>query len=128
MEKGMVSDICSVATTAFAGMFAGGAVGSTVFTMPALMKIEDTAAMRVGWKYHILCGSKYMPKLAMASIVTGSAVSYLDDTDNRWYWLAGAGAMLSVIPFTIFVMLPDMNKLLKDDVIEQRGNRMAYHI
>ncbi|XP_060079742.1 uncharacterized protein LOC132559149 [Ylistrum balloti] len=121
MEKGMVGDICAVTSTVFAGMFAGGALGSNVFTMPALMKIKDTSAMRTGWKHHFLDGSRYMPRLALASIVAGSIACYLDDTDNKYYWLAGAGTMFSLIPYTMFVIIPDVNILLKDDVIEQRG-------
>ncbi|OWF39515.1 hypothetical protein KP79_PYT11119 [Mizuhopecten yessoensis] len=121
MEKEMVGEICKVSATAFCGLFAGSALGSNYTTMPALMKIEDTSALRVGWKHHFLLGAKMMPCLALGSMLSGGVACYLDNTDAKYYWLAGAGCMAFILPYTKAVMLSDIHKLLKDDVIEERG-------
>ncbi|XP_060079759.1 uncharacterized protein LOC132559163 [Ylistrum balloti] len=121
MERAMVGDICKVAATTFAGLFAGSALGSNFTTMPALMKIEDTSALRVGWKHHFLLGATYMPCLALGGMVSGGVACYLDNTDSKYYWLAGAGCLGIILPYTKVVMLSDIYKLLKDDVIDVRG-------
>ncbi|XP_033745097.1 uncharacterized protein LOC117330746 [Pecten maximus] len=121
MEKEMAGEICKVAATVFAGLFAGSALGSNYTTIPALMKIEDTAALRVGWKHHFLLGAKYMPGLALGSAITGGVASYLDNTDTKYYWLTGVGCLAFNFPYTSIVMISDIRKLLKDDVIETRG-------
>lgn len=55
-------------------------------------------------------------------MVAGSAAYYHDNTATKNLWLAGVGSMVLIFPWTKFVMLPDIKRLLKDNVIEERGN------
>ena len=60
--------------------------------------------------------------MAGFAAVSGCAVYYLDkDSDNRMLWLIGSGTLMCAIPWTLLVMLPDIKKLLKEDVIEIAG-------
>ena len=51
----------------------------------------------------------------------GGAAFYLDESPNRNLWAIGAGVMLTSIPYTYAVMIKDINELLEDDVIDNKG-------
>ncbi|XP_060079763.1 uncharacterized protein LOC132559166 [Ylistrum balloti] len=121
MEKAAIGLICKVTATTSAGLFAGSALGSNFTAMPAMMKIEDTASLRVGWKHHFLLGKAYMGRCAQLSFLAGCSACYLDNTETKYYWLAGAASMFFIFPYTALVMFSDIQKLLKDDVISTRG-------
>lgn len=51
-----------------------------------------------------------------------AAVYYLDtESSSRKLWLLGSGVFITIWPYTALVMLPDIYKNLKDDVLETRG-------
>ena len=57
----------------------------------------------------------------MATVVSGTAVYLLDESDNRNLWMIGSGLMASIFPWTMIVMMPDINRLLKDNVVREQG-------
>ncbi|KAJ8314069.1 hypothetical protein KUTeg_008630, partial [Tegillarca granosa] len=68
------------------------------------------------------CSYEYtMSGMGTLSIITGSLAYIYDDSEYRMLWAIGAGAVSTIWPWTMLVMLPDIKKLLKDDVIQERG-------
>ena len=66
--------------------------------------------------------------MAMVGCSAGGLVYYLDkDSDNRVLWLIGSGLIISVWPWTLLAMMPDIKKLSKDDVIETAGT-LKFHM
>jgi len=57
----------------------------------------------------------------MATVASGAAVYLLDESDNRNLWILGSGLMASIFPWTMIVMMPDIKRLLEDNVVRERG-------
>lgn len=58
----------------------------------------------------------------MTSAATSIVVGINEPSQYRWLWFGGAAALLAVVPWTFIVMMPDIKRLLEDDVIEKEGN------
>ena len=57
----------------------------------------------------------------MATVASGAAVYLLDESDNRNLWILGSGLMASIFPWTMIVMMPDIKRLLEDNVVRDQG-------
>lgn len=56
------------------------------------------------------------------SVASGLAVYFLSEKgEYRCLWLAGALSMLSALPWTRFIMMPDINQLKEKDILERKG-------
>lgn len=55
------------------------------------------------------------------SSAAAAVVAYNTTGADRNLWLAGMGVILSVLPFTKIVMLSDIQALLNDNVIKEKG-------
>lgn len=64
----------------------------------------------------------YQGKFAVLSVASGLAVYFLSEKgEYRCLWLAGALSMLSALPWTRFIMMPDINQLKEKDILERKG-------
>ena len=114
-------NILKLSATALAGLFTGGAVFVNIVEIPALRNVTDTEAARKNWKESFLLASRWQAGLGMATVVSGAAVYLLDESDNRNLWIIGSGVMASIFPWTMIVMMPDIKRLLKDNVVREQG-------
>lgn len=114
-------DFLKLCTTGLSGVFAGGAFMINASAHPARMTL-DTVNCRKHWLEDFHRAKLFQGGMALLVTTTGCLVYYLDeDSDRRMLWLVGSGIMISVWPWTLLAMKPDINKLLKDDVIETAG-------
>lgn len=59
------------------------------------------------------------------SVASGLAVYFLSEKgEYRFLWLAGALSMLSALPWTRFVMMPDINQLKEKDILDRKGKKL----
>ncbi|KAJ8313738.1 hypothetical protein KUTeg_008299 [Tegillarca granosa] len=120
MEK---TDALKLAAVTSAAFFAGGAVYINIVEIPALFTVKDTVSMRKFWAAMFNKAKKVQGGLGSVAILTGGLSYYFDESDDKWLWAVGAGVMSTIWPWTMFVMIPDINRLLKEDVIEERGEK-----
>ena len=59
-----------------------------------------------------------MVKLSVAS---AACVAFMTERQERIVWLAGMGAILFPIPFTILHMFKNINELIADNVVKEKG-------
>lgn len=58
----------------------------------------------------------------MVGATSAAAVWYLSEVgEQRWLWLAGGLTFISVWPWTLLVMMPDISKLHEEDVLKKEG-------
>lgn len=107
--------------TAFAcSMFAGAAVYITLVEHPARMACGiEIAATEFSPSYRR--AAVMQASLAMAGFVC-SVVAWLTGA-NAW-WLVGGLLLVSVVPFTLVVIMP-INKALLDSSLDKRSVRAA---
>ena len=59
------------------------------------------------------------------SLTSGCVVCYLDEwSKSRMLWLGGCGVIICAKLWTIVAMDPDINRLLKDDVLDTEGESL----
>ncbi|XP_052095023.1 uncharacterized protein LOC127730601 [Mytilus californianus] len=114
-------DVLKWSAFAATGMFAGGAIYINIVDMPALKKGTDNEAARRFWKESFLRAAKWQGGLGMIATVTGGAVWFLDESRNRHLWCIGSSVMATIFPWTVFIMKPDINRLLNDNVLREQG-------
>ena len=62
------------------------------------------------------------------SLTSGCVVCYLgEESKSRMLWLGGCGAIICAKLWTIVAMDPDINMLLKDDVLDTEGDSLFSH-
>lgn len=58
----------------------------------------------------------------MVGATSAAAVWYLSEVgEQRWLWLAGGLTFISVWPWTLLAMMPDISKLHEEDVLKKEG-------
>ena len=61
--------------------------------------------------------------MAVVGASSAAAVWYLSEGgEYRWVWLVGGLTLITVWPWTLLVMMPDIKKLHESDVIKKEGN------
>lgn len=116
-----VKDCLKLSATGLSGLFAGCALYINAAGHPATLKV-DVINRRKVWMDGFHRAKKFQGIMAGLGALAGATVYYLDEeSDNRLLWLVGAGVFISVWPWTLIVMIPDINKNLQDDVLETAG-------
>lgn len=116
-----LKDVLKISTTGLAGLFSGAALYINLADTPARMTL-DTKNCRKHWKEAFNRAKIFQGGMSILGSSLGATVYYLDkDSDSRKLWLIGSGIFIMVLPFTMFVMKPDIYKNLKDDAIETLG-------
>ncbi|KAL4222858.1 hypothetical protein ACF0H5_018898 [Mactra antiquata] len=115
-----LKDMLKIEATALAGLFAGNAMYINAAAHPARKNL-DTAVCRKVWKEEFLRAKKFQGGMVVAGTIAGLGAFYLDESDRRMLWLAGSGVFLSIFPYTLIFMFPDIKKNLADDVMETAG-------
>lgn len=60
--------------------------------------------------------------LAISSMICTTLLGINEQSKYRWLWFGSAAAIFAVIPWTYIVMMPDIKRLLDDDVMDKEGN------
>jgi uncharacterized membrane protein (DUF485 family) len=125
MQSTLIGPLALVASAGFA--FAGLYI--TVAEQPARLALDDNKALLAQWQPSFNRGKMMQPTLALLS----ASLGFLEwRRTQTWQFAAGASLMLSVIPYTYFLLVGINAKLLatpvKDansgtrDLIVQWGN------
>ena len=91
-------------TTLSAGLFAGGALYTTIVEHPSRRRLE-TKQMYLVWKESLVNG-KPMLLLVLISSLSGIAAYLLKPKAKGIPWLLAGGAMAAILPYTALVMWP----------------------
>lgn len=91
------------------GLFAGAAVYINLVEHPARLSCGTEIAARQ-WAPSYRRATVMQASLAIVAAVAGGA-RWAQTRD--WLWLAGAAAILAVVPFTLLVIYPTNHKLLE---------------
>ena len=90
------------------GIFAGAAAYVSVVEQRA-REAADPAVSLAAFKIIFHKAAKFQIPLLVVTVVCSTGVAVMT---NQWLWLIGSGAMVFIVPFTIFVLMPLNNRLL----------------
>jgi hypothetical protein len=102
----MIIGTLALAASAF---FAGAAVYVSIAEQPARLQLDDRALL-TEWKPSYKHGAAMQAPLALIGCVLGLIAWW---QTGVWQWLAGAVVLVSAWPYTLVVILPTNNELLR---------------
>lgn len=95
----------------FTGIFAGAAFYVTVVEQAAREDADAAASLAV-FKAIFHRAAKFQIPLLSLSVIASLGSLFLS---GNWMWLVGALAMACIVPFTLIVLMPLNNRLLKTE-------------
>ncbi|XP_061179116.1 uncharacterized protein LOC133187733 [Saccostrea echinata] len=123
MDRQKLLDLAGFAAVGCTAYFSGAAWYINLVHVPTLFRtVHDTKTLLNEWRLCYTLSRKYQGKLAILGSTSAAAVWYFSNaSDHRWLWLAGGLTFISVWPWTLLVMIPDINRLLDESVLERKG-------
>lgn len=106
--------------TSAMGIFAGGAAYINLVEHPSRRDLP-VAALRQQWANSFDRGKLCLPSMGLIGAGCATAVYFLDESENRYYWLSGPALFITGGLFSAVAMLPDINILLDKEVVEKKG-------
>jgi len=104
-----------------AAIFAGAALYVSVAEQPARLQIDDRALL-LQWKPSYQYGAAMQAPLALIGFVLGLWAWW---QSGLWQWLAGAIVLVSAWPYTLLVIRPTNNTLLRIDPADAGSSSRA---
>ena len=104
-----------------AAIFAGAALYVSVAEQPARLQIDDRALL-LQWKPSYQHGAAMQAPLALIGSVLGLWAWW---QSGLWQWLAGAIVLVSAWPYTLLVIRPTNNTLLRIDPADAGSSSRA---
>jgi hypothetical protein len=104
-----------------AAIFAGAALYVSVAEQPARLQIDDRALL-LQWKPSYKHGAAMQAPLALIGSVLGLWAWW---QSGLWQWLAGAIVLVSAWPYTLLVIRPTNNTLLRIDPADAGSSSRA---
>jgi hypothetical protein len=104
-----------------AAIFAGAALYVSVAEQPARLQIDDRALL-LQWKPSYKHGAAMQAPLALIGCVLGLWAWW---QSGLWQWLAGATVLVSAWPYTLLVIRPTNNTLLRIDPADAGSSSRA---
>ncbi|XP_061178763.1 uncharacterized protein LOC133187416 [Saccostrea echinata] len=123
MNRQNLADLGAYTAIGCASTFMGSAYYVNFVQTPAMMQVKDTKAVRALWKEMFLRAKRYQSGFAMTSAAAAVLVGLHEQSKYRWLWFGSAAAIIAVVPWTFIVMMPDIKRLLEDDVIDKEGEQ-----
>nr|XP_022299895.1 uncharacterized protein LOC111108362 [Crassostrea virginica] len=123
MNKQYLVDAGAYTALGCVSIFCGSAYYVNFVQTPAMMAVKDTKAVRDLWKEMFLRAKVYQSGFALSSAALSTALGFHEPSQYRWLWFGSAAALIAVVPWTFIVMMPDIKRLLEDDVVEKEGER-----
>ncbi|XP_052810382.1 uncharacterized protein LOC128238464 isoform X2 [Mya arenaria] len=121
MDRLDLKDALKMAATSLAGLFAGNAMYINLVDHPARMNLK-TPEMRIVWKEGFHRAKRIQGTMVLIGAAAATGAWYLEENaDRRLPWLLGAGLFITVWPWTLLVMIPDINRNLDENVLKNRG-------
>jgi hypothetical protein len=102
----MIIGTLALAASAF---FAGAAVYVSIAEQPARLQLDDRALL-TEWKPSYKHGAAMQAPLALIGCILGLIAWW---QTGVWQWLAGAVVLVSAWPYTLVVIQPTNNELLR---------------
>ncbi|XP_011432643.1 uncharacterized protein LOC128158398 [Crassostrea angulata] len=123
MDRQRWLDLAGFAAVGCSAYFSGAAWYINLVHVPTLFEtVHDTKTLLEEWRLCYSLSRKYQGKLAMVGATSAAAVWYLSEVgEQRWLWLAGGLTFISVWPWTLLAMMPDISKLHEEDVLKKEG-------
>lgn len=94
-----------------AAFFAGAAFYVNMAEQPARLQLDDRGLLQE-WKPSYKHGAAIQAPLALIGFALGVAAWW---NDHDWRWMAGALALVAAWPYTLLVIRPTNNALLRTD-------------
>ncbi|OWF37628.1 hypothetical protein KP79_PYT07906 [Mizuhopecten yessoensis] len=103
------------------GLFSGGAlyINAVEHYSRRSLPVE---AQRQQWANSFNIGKLTMPSMGLIGAGCGTAVFFfLDESEYKYYWLVGPALFFIGGIFSVTMMLPEINVLLDNGVVEKKG-------
>ncbi|XP_061179117.1 uncharacterized protein LOC133187734 [Saccostrea echinata] len=123
MDKQKWLDLAGYAAIGCSAYFSGAALYINMVQVPTMFAVApDTKTLLKEWRETFTRARVIQGGLAVLGTASGLTVYYFTDRGQyRYLWLAGALTLLSGMPWTKLVMMPDINKLKEEDILERKG-------
>lgn len=123
MDKQKCLDLAAYSAISCSAYFAGASLYINWVQVPTMFaSAPDTGTLLREWTETYTRARLIQGKFAVLSVASGLAVYFLSEKgEYRCLWLAGALSMLSALPWTRFIMMPDINQLKEKDILERKG-------
>ncbi|XP_060067478.1 uncharacterized protein LOC132547694 [Ylistrum balloti] len=102
------------------GLFSGGALyinGVEHYSRRPL----PVKAQREQWANSFNIAKKFLPSIGLIGFGCSTALFFLDDSEYKYHWLVGPVQFVLGGVYTVVMMLPEINILLDEGVVEKKG-------
>lgn len=123
MDKQKCLDLAAYSAISCSAYFAGAALYINWVQVPTMFAATpDTKALLREWTETYTRARLIQGKFAVLGVASGLVVYFLSEKgEHHCLWLAGSLSMLSILPWTRLVMMPDINQLKEKDILDRKG-------
>ncbi|XP_048743556.1 uncharacterized protein LOC125656973 [Ostrea edulis] len=122
MDRQKWLDLAGFTALGCSAYFSGAAWYINLVHVPTLFNtVHDTKTLLNEWRLCYSLSRKYQGKLALIGSTSAVAVWYHSESEYRCLWLAAGLVFISVWPYTLVAMIPDINTLHEEDILDKKG-------
>ncbi|KAL5007675.1 hypothetical protein ScPMuIL_016481 [Solemya velum] len=118
-----VNDALKLLSAFTGGIAAGGSIYIHVIEHPSRRAGALPVPMGLkNFRNTFAIAGKVMPSLGITHAVLTGSLYFLEDSEDKWQWLIPPAVVLLTGAWTVLAMIPEINELFDDKVVEKKGD------